>query len=298
MGHFQPPSGGMPDATMDILSVGYELVQLPDGRLVPGAIYAYLIEGSVSERFQPASVVETAYPPVDFAEGCSIVVTGDPDGDGTDALIAIDDAVIPAGAETLCDLDADRTDHSRLLVADIATVQQGGDPVVRDIPATYRKPSTAQLRDLDGDTYPELLVTFVGEGTSPSTREGAAVVVIWNDGGTLDLGQVSELSLPDGLFPVGSVALNTDGDAALEVAVLTQEDVRLFEHGADRQFTADQEPAFALKTRANVSSQLVNADLNGDGVEDLTITVGQDVHVYLARQPDLRDSPVDEPGTP
>jgi hypothetical protein len=289
LGRFQPPSGGAPDPTTDIFAVGYELAQLPDGRMVPGDVYAYLIEGTEGDRFQPGEVTETQYPPVQFAEGCSLVLTGDPDGDGTDAIIAIDDAIIPAGAETLCNADEHRKDQSRLLIADVETVQQGGEPALHDVPATYRKPSAAQLRDLDGDGYPELVVTFVGEGNAVE-RENAAVLVIWNDAGTLDLDAAVELPVPDGVFPVGAVALNTDGDAALEVAVLTHDDVRLYEHGPDRQFTADPEPAFALEQRATKASQFVNADLNGDGVEDLVVTIEQDVHVYLARQPDARES--------
>lgn len=283
VGNFVAPSAPEEDFP-DVFALGWEVIEgaaTPAGRIGPFSIH--LLVGG--ETGFDASLVQTLpYAEVDFAEACSIVLLADLDGDTLTELYAIDDAVIPDAARPMCELDPELGLYagSRLAIADPGGLVDG--VTIERLPIEWRRPRAIFAADLEADGFPDLVVTFGGDAGGA----GSGVLVYWNRTGAPDLAAPAVITPEAGTLARGAGALNADADAELELVVMSDRDLRLYDLTGGAFATAG-EPI--VKADAPAQAQLLTGDVDSDGAWDIIATIGRDVRVFRAAQPDQTSSP-------
>src|SRR6185436_5581312 len=92
------------------------------------------------------------------------------------------------------------------------------------------------------------------------------VVIYWNTGGQIDLGDYTTVELPRNSYPSAFAVLEADGDPELEIVVSADTGMYLVDVGADRRAGAP-----VLLGDIVGGQAIVAHDFTGDGVDDLLI---------------------------
>ena len=220
---------------------------------------------------------------VDFDTTCSVWTTGDIDRTGAndrDEIFGIDnDASCAAFA------DAGGLAPSRLVVGRLESGD--GGPIiatVAEIPGDARAVGRVEMHDVDGDADLDLVALFVGDvygATDDGTIAGAAIIVFWNQGGTISVADRTELALEDQAPLLDFAPIQSDGDTIPELLILTESGVFL------TRLDVANASYGALTTLESVEFQgdggIASGDLDSDGVEDFVFVGGGDAHVFLGK---------------
>ncbi len=171
-----------------------------------------------------------------------------------------------------------------------------------DLPPETGRVSDLALEDLDANGLPELRLSYGGPGddvvsAGPSAQlipEGAGIVILWDLQAELSKGaasltyrDITRVAAEPNAFILDAVALQTDGDPALELAVLTGRNqqgrlsatirvVRALSSGEP----AWGDPVISWTPTALATPALVSADVDQDGLDDLLLGEGTSVAVY------------------
>ncbi len=139
--------------------------------------------------------------------------------------------------------------------------------VMAPVEAGLSSPSALEVADLDGNGDVEILVSFAGGDT-------IAVYDLADARAPL-----AEIALP--AEPLGVTAVQADGDAAMELGVLTAAGVFVADV-SDAGAWSVSGPVVEGGAGADGGSRIVALDLDGDGLEDLVYNSTGQVHVALA----------------
>lgn len=257
----------------------------PSGDTIPDLVAVapprvWLVKGAGGALFtaQDAQAVEVdKLSDGSFESWCAAWTSGDVDGDGDDEVVAIDYSARCGGGWGV---------NSHLLVAGI-TAGSGVDAVTTDLGSDWITPISVSLVDLNGDTLPELVVPYLGDqgaaaidGSGEFTVPKAGVVVYWNGESGFDLAAPSVAPLPANNWTLqGAVALNVDGDPALEIVFLADQGVYVAKlDGTD--YVVPEAPALPAYGLGPVLAE----DVNADGLDDLLFrdASGVALHVFLS----------------
>lgn len=270
------------DEHADIFAIGLQVPTGDPDAPPPGTLSIHLLVGS-AQGFRPSAVRMMEYPAMaPFAEGCSMVTSGDVDGDGFTEIVAVDNAFVPPEAEAVCAFDPDYQPGGthRMAVAGISE-DDPPDPqmTVETLAGDYPRVRHLFLEDFDMDGRDELVVVY-GEDASD-----AVVVIYWNGASGFDT-TGTEVEMEGAL---DAAVLNFDGDAERELAVLTLQGVHVFELEAESRtlsLRSDlEEPPVFLDRVSETDSRLLAADVTGDGLDDLLVTRGAQVFGFRAIDP-------------
>ena len=135
--------------------------------------------------------------------------------------------------------------------------------------------------EFDGDAAPELAVAL----GAPGPRRGVAVLDLRVVGGALEVVEIGVVETIG--WPLDVVACQLDGDGALDLAVLAEEQpgsVRAFVQPLYCELGRAYLPGRARSTGAR-PHHVTAADLDGDGLDDLLVAAqsGHALRVFLAR---------------
>ncbi len=171
-------------------------------------------------------------------------------------------------------------------------------------------PHEVHTFDLGGDFDADPVVIFRGDwrdgAEEGSSVAGSGVAVLWNRDGTIDT-DYGVIPTPDGgvLHAVAAIKINEDDDRDLVIVTDTGIYQSLFDVENDR--FGPPEPIFNFSPYLFGGQQVGVGDLNGDGLEDIAIAEGGNVHVLLAlpapddelgKGTDGEPIPIDEPLQP
>ncbi len=263
-GRFDPE----PDATPDVLAFA--------------GGHDFLIHGEGGGLFKPLDIL--LIPDGDLVTGfdqyCALWATGDLDGDGVDEVVGLD-------GDFYCNGGTKVPDPVRLSVSKLTGLNASPTMATTITPIDdFAGPYNVKLADLDGDQKPDLIVTYIGDyygwlmNPSPSGRpDKSGVVVYWNQGGTFDAAHASAVpALPGATVLYDATSIAADTGSARELAIAT--DAGTWVVGFDPTTLAFTAPA--LPVVPIVSTLVLAADANADGLEDLIVYDGSVVHVWGA----------------
>jgi len=152
-------------------------------------------------------------------------------------------------------------------------------------------PGRLELIDLDTDGDLDLVVFFSGKGSLSLGSDGAVgfendgVIIFWNDAGQLTLtsGFASVDNPGEGrLLSVQAIDLNSDRYKDLLLLTRGALYKSVFDPNTDEFQPAIFVDAKNLSTDAEKGRTIRVADMNGDGLDDFAMTVGNQVRVWLA----------------
>ncbi len=191
---------------------------------------------------------------------CALWESSDIDGMGKDDLIAIN-------FSTGCDSVV--SPASSVVVIPNGDVASSETVVLDSI--DLRAPSSSSLVDIDQDGDRDYLVVFRGDRNG----DGAGVAVFGNDGAGIDLGDLTEVTVPEGR-PVGAALVRLDVDPYPDLVIVTDESYYAALYSAEDATFGEPELVAPISAR-----RVVAGDLNGDGVDDFAYLTGTEVEVML-----------------
>jgi len=264
-------------SSADAQPAGADGPQVKESRvwLVPGKGNDGQLDGGTDQGFDLPAFA-------DFDTRCAVWTAGDLDPTGSDDR----EEVVGIDNDASCYGRGD-SPASRLLVAGAAGAPGEGIAIdVNDLGVDARVVQEIWLRDLDDDGDLDLLALFVGEyrldqtDTTGNPFEGAALVIVWNDGDQLQVADIDEIVMPEGTNLLDVAPMNLDTDPRPELAILT----------AAGGYAADFDPESGSYQLLDVdfipdvrNGRLEVADFNRDGLDDLAITDAEDLYVILAK---------------
>ncbi len=142
--------------------------------------------------------------------------------------------------------------------------------------ATNTKPTRFTYADVNGDGFPDLVITKTGGGSGASLVPPGVIVMLGNGNGTFQ----APMSFATGGTTPYSVAvadLNGDGHADLAVANQGTGTVGVLLGNGDGTFQAFQ----TYYVGASSPKWMTVADMNGDGIPDLVVATTQGADVLL-----------------
>ncbi|MBW2525309.1 MAG: VCBS repeat-containing protein [Deltaproteobacteria bacterium] len=175
---------------------------------------------------------------------------------------------------------------------------QPADSVGGSQPEATLVDSQLLVADLDGVPGDEILVLGFDPGSpNPDALAGASsLVVLPNDGsGSIDARGTMTIALLDNALLRSFAVLNADGDAALEIALLTDTsiiiaDLLLDPSGSPPAGRLDEVRTVPLPPGSlSGFDRLVSGDFDGDGLADLALSRRTDVGVVIMRGLAVRD---------
>lgn len=244
IGHFDPSLDALPD-----------LVAVSEARL-------WLLPGAGGARFEAAALREFA--PTELASfdaGAARFASADLDADGQDELVGVD-----GSGRRL-------TEPPRLLIVKFSG-DEAAPPLatLTTIDTDRRGLADLRLLDVDSDGDLDLVAVFSGANFDGEAAT-SGLVIVSNDRGTL--GATRTIAAAD--HAVLSVdRANADGEPELELVVLGTEAAHVLEPGANGL------PPPALTVPA-AFGRLVTGDVDEDGLDDLVLSSGDNLRVFLAR---------------
>lgn len=174
-----------------------------------------------------------------------------------------------------------------------------GDPL--DTKDDLLAPDRLILTPLDNDGANDLMVFYSGD---PEVSGSAGFTVYWGDGGgTLafnsqtvsDFGLGSLEDAGPGIQMRDIAPIDLDGDGFPEVAILTNQGVFVVTFADDGDHKIYNDPKLLIPAAAPDAGRIKAADLNGDGVEDLAVSDGQSIRIFLQKPaPALGDGSGDD----
>lgn len=210
-----------------------------------------------------------------FTTRCAVWASGNLDATASSEVIGIDGGIAGNGCFGFGGSPVPRLALAKREGSTIETT-------VYELPTSARAVASVELHDLDADGDLDVLALFQGEVRANTSTdqviEGAAVIVIWNAAGELSLSNITELTFtnPVRYFDVEPIRIDDTGLPAL--AILATGGVYLATFDSD---TATYSAPVRILPQAG-DGRLEVADLNGDGLDDLAYTVGDDVQILLA----------------
>lgn len=266
------------DEIADIIAIS-EPGNTADGDAASSGIAnLWLLPGSGTEGQLDAGEASSVPLPAntEFSTRCAVWASGNLDSTANDEVIGIDGGI---AGNNCFGFGGSPVPHLALARKEGSMV----DTTVYDLPVSARGVASVELHDVDDDGDLDVLALFQGEVrsnlSSDQPVEGAAVVVIWNIDGALSLSNITEMTFttPVRYFDVEPIRIDDTGIPAL--AILATGGVFLATLNPDMSTYA---PPTRLLPQAG-DGKLEVADLNGDGLDDLAYTVGDDVQVLLAQ---------------
>jgi hypothetical protein len=212
-----------------------------------------------------------------FTTRCAVWVAGNLDSGPGSEIVGIDNGIDGNNCFGFGGSPAPR-------LALVRSVGGSMDTTIYELPTDARAVASVELHDLDSDGDLDVLALFKGEVranvTGDQPIEGAAVLVIWNVDGELSLSNITRLAFAQGqrYFDVAPIRIDDTNVPALAILATAGVYVAVLDT-ADATYSA---PTRVLPQAGD--GKLEVADLNGDGLDDLAYTVGDDVHVVLARE--------------
>lgn len=222
-------------------------------------------------------------------------------------LIGMDSSAACGGGDNidphLLLVEVQQNDNGQPVFANPDPIKVGGD---------LWAPHEVQTFDLGGDFDADPVVIFRGDWRDGAAEAegasvaGSGVAVLWNREGTIDT-DYGVIPAPDGgvLYAVAAIKINEDDDRDLIIVTETGVYQSVFDVENDR--FGPPEPIINFSGTYFGGQQVGVGDLNGDGLEDIAIAEGGNVHVLLAMPApddefgkgiDGDPIPIDDPVTP
>jgi hypothetical protein len=202
-----------------------------------------LEEGSIRTTPKPFLSAVCSHGPL---ESAFVWTPADVDGDGAEEAI---------GVEGGCDSSDPARDTARLVI-----VKASGSFEERTLPGALAKLGDLLVHDLDGDTFPDLVLA------------GHYGVRIWWGGTDVWSGDPTELSL---LGARSLAVLDADAQPGQELAVLAGDRIHIL------TFAGRSEIELSSTTVSATAERIRVADVDGDGVDDLVVSDPERLQVLL-----------------
>ncbi len=209
----------------------------------------------------------------EFNGRCSEWTPVDLDGDGFEEMVGFDGVsrCFGNGSSPSPQLAIARSDGTASLAVEKFAI---GDDLIA--------PLVMKARDLDDDGDLDLLVVFAGEARSPladqsQPADGSGVAVLWNVDGVLDLDSITSVQVPDVFRVFDADAIQLDDQVGKELVILAQGGV--FVSAPEPDSLAYTVPTLLVEQAGQ--GAIAVADVDRDGVDDVTWTEGADIHVFL-----------------
>lgn len=269
LGSFGSLPGSLPEAR-DLVVIGRHM----DG------FRAWLLAGTGSQGGLTAFGRQAPLPAsseLDYA--CALWRAGDLDGVPGDEVVGIDTRSGCAGSgsagqsATLLTMKIEAGAFDNSNSAALA-------PVITDIGPDFVNLRALHLHDMDLDGSLDIVAVFRGDDRA---GVGSKAVIFWNDGGAFDVqNDRAVIESPPFVFHDGAPI--RFGSAAPELLLLSEGQVNGELRRLIVRATYQGERSYAAPTRLverGSSGRLAVADLDGDGLEDIVYTDGDNAHVIV-----------------
>jgi hypothetical protein len=270
LGSFGSLGVGSPTA-LDLLVIGKHLL----------GFRAWLLAGTGTGGGLGAFGFQADLPASDELDyGCALWRAGDLDGNPGDEVVGIDSSSGCASgasgeAATIVEM---KIDPGAFNGSGAATLS----PVITDLGPELVNVRALHLHDMDLDGNLDIVAAFQGDDDSGI---GARAVIFWNNGGSFDLlNDRTVIESPPFVFY--DAAPIRFGSAAPELILLSEGvingDTRRLILRVSANGSRSYDPPEPLAERGS-NGHLAVADLDGDGLEDIVYTDGDNAHVILQR---------------